>query len=142
MNNYINYDWYRNNSYMNNNQMNNKKSELYNPREGFEKGNMFENLYNQYKNYQPAKLTPTNEREKKLYELSAIGFAAHELNLYLDLHPEDRSMFMLFNDYTRQYNRLVEEYERMYGPLNINTEEMNQSFTWESDKWPWEGRNV
>ena len=141
MNNYVNYDWYRNNSYMNRNQLNDK-SNLFNPKEGFEKGNLFENLYSEYKNYQSFKLNPKNEREKKLYELSAICFAAHELNLYLDLHPEDRSMVMLFNDYTKQYNRLVEEYERMFGPLSINTEEMNKTFTWESDEWPWEVRNV
>ncbi len=114
MNNYINYDWYRNNSYMNNNQINNKKSDLFNPKEGFEKGNMFENLYNQYKNYQPAKLTPTNEREKKLYELSTICFASHELNLYLDLHPEDQSMLTLFNDYQRQITELSKEYEQKF----------------------------
>ena len=51
-------------------------------------------------------------------------------------------MFMLFMDYQKQANRLIEEYERNYGPLNINSEEMNKSFTWESDKWPWEDRNV
>ena len=53
-------------------------------------------------------LNPKDEREKKLYELSAICFAAHELNLYLDLHPEDKSMFMLFNDYTKPLDKIVE----------------------------------
>ena len=107
----------------------------------FKKGNLFRNLYNEYKNYKPAKLIPKDEREKKLYDLSAICFAAHELNLYLDLNPEDQSAFMLFMDYEKQANRLIEEYERLYGPLNINSEEM-KTFTWSSDKWPWEGKNV
>ena len=133
MNNYMNYDWYRANQSMNN---------LFNPKDGFEKGNMFENLFSQYKNYQEEKLKPITEQEKELYELSAISFAAQDLNLYLDTHPDDKSMFMLFKDYTNKLNSLVEEYERKYGPLNINSKEMNTSFTWESDKWPWEGRNV
>ncbi len=133
MNYYINYDWERATGSNNN---------LYNPSEGYQKGNMFKNLYNSYKNYQPVPLKPTNEKEKKCYELSAIAFAAHELNLYLDLHPEDQSMFMLFQDYQRKANRLMEEYEKEYGPLNVSSEEMNQSFTWQSDNWPWEGKNV
>ena len=139
MNNYINYDWYRNDSY-NQNYMNTNM--LYKPQEGYEKGNIFKNLYNQYKNYQPAKLEPKNEKEQKLYELSAICFAVHELNLYLDIHPENESMFMLFNDYQKEANRLTEEYERLYGPLNIDSKEMMIEFTWDSDKWPWEGRYV
>ena len=142
MNNYINYDRFRNNAYMNNYTNNPYENDLFNPQEGFEKGNMFKNLYSQYKDYSPEKLKPKNAQERKLYELSAICFAAHDLNLYLDMHPEDRSMFMLFMDYQKQANRLIEEYERNYGPLNINSEEMNKSFTWESDKWPWEDRNV
>ena len=137
MNNYIDYDFYRNNNY----NPNNNNISLTSPSEGYEKGNLFRNLYNEYKNYKPAKLIPKDEREKKLYDLSAICFAAHELNLYLDLNPEDQSAFMLFMDYEKQANRLIEEYERLYGPLNINSEEM-KTFTWSSDKWPWEGKNV
>ena len=128
-----NYNWYRNHSYSNN---------LMNYQEGFMKGNLFKDLYNPYKSYQPIMLKPTSEKEKFLYELSAVAFAAHELNLYLDLHPEDQSMFMLFTDYQKQANHLMEEYEQKFGPLTINSEEMDQSFNWASTKWPWEGRNV
>lgn len=138
MNNYIEYDWYRNNNYLNNNS---NSMSLDNPQEGFEKGNMFKKLYNQYKDYKPAKLNASGEKEKKLLDISATCFAAHELNLYLDLNPEDQSAFMLFMDYERQANKMIEEYEKMYGPLNVNSDEM-KSFTWATDKWPWEVRNV
>ena len=146
MNNYINYDWLRNhnaNMYSQNYMMPNnaQNNNLFNPNEGFLKGNLFKDLYSPYKNYQPAELTPRNEQEKSLYELSAVAFAAHELNLYLDLHPEDQSMFLLFSDYQEKANRLMEEYERKYGPLTINSEGM-KSFNWASTNWPWEGRNV
>ena len=139
MNNYIEYDWYRNN-YLNN-QYNSNNMSLDNPKDGFEKGNMFKNLYNQYKDYKPAKLIATNDREQKLYDISAMCFAAHELNLYLDLNPDDKSAFMLFMDYEKKTNKMVEEYERMYGPLNVDSKEM-QSFTWSTENWPWEVRNV
>lgn len=135
MNYYENYNWYRMNRNINTNS-------LASPKEGFERGNMFNNMYSEYKGYQPQVLKPSNEQEKKLYELSAYAFAAHEMNLYLDLHPEDKSMFMLFTDYQKRTNRLIEEYEEKYGPLNINSEVMDKSFTWAKDKWPWEVRDV
>ena len=131
MNNYINYDWMRKNN-----------NDLYNVEDAFMKGNLWKEIYNPYKNYQPQTLRPTSEKEKCLYELMATSFASHELNLYLDLHPEDQSMFMLFTDYQRKANRLMEEYEQKFGPLMINSEEMNQSYTWTKSEWPWEGRNV
>lgn len=137
MNNYKYYDYlYRNNMNMNN-------QNLFNPQEGFIKGNMFTNLYSEYKNYQPQKLTPRNEQERMLYELDSIGFAAHELNLYLDLHPEDQSMVTLFNDYRRKLEELTKNYESKYGPLMVNSDEMeNKTFSWINSPWPWEGRNV
>ena len=98
------------------------------------------NLYSPYKNYIPTELTPKNEKESLLWELSTFSFAAHELNLYLDIHPNDQSMFLLFMDYQKKANRLMEEYEQKYGPITINSEEMN-SFDW-INEWPWEGQNV
>ncbi len=141
MNNYFQYEWYRNNEPIKNNNYSMNNIMLDNPKTGFEKGNMFNNLYSQYKNYSPAKIETQNEKEKMLMDISAICFAAHELNLYLDLNPDDQSTFMLFMDYEKKANRMIEEYERMYGPLNINNEDM-KSFTWATDKWPWEVRNV
>ena len=134
MNYYVNNDWY---GYRNQNQ-----PDLLNPQEGYLKGNLFQNLYSSYKDYQPYGLRPKSEKEKLLMELSAYAFSAHELNLYLDLHPENQSMFLLFQDYQKKANRLMEEYESKYGPLNVNSEQMKESFTWEKDQWPWEVSNV
>ena len=141
MNNYIEYDWYRNNNYLNDNKYNSNSMSLDNPQDGFEKGNMFKNLYNEYKGYKPAKLKATNEREQKLYNISAMCFAAHELNLYLDLNPNDQSAFMLYMDYEKKTNEMIEEYEKTYGPLNADSSEM-KSFTWSTNNWPWEVENV
>ena len=135
MNNYKYYDYlYRNN-------MNNQK--LFNPKEGFIKGNMFTNLYSEYKNYNPKELVARSEQEQRLYELDSISFAMHDLNLYLDMHPEDQSMVVLFNDYRRKLEELTKNYESMYGPLTVNSNEMeNKTFSWVNTSWPWEGNNV
>ena len=106
--NYMNYNWYRD---MNRKNTDYNNQKLFNPKEGFIKGNMFSNLYNQYKNYQPVVLNPKNEQQKLLFDLQGICFAAHELNLYLDTHPEDQSMLMLFNDYCEKERKLAKEYE-------------------------------
>ena len=131
MNNYnFNYDWYRKSNIDN---INN----IYNPKEGFEKGNMFPNIYSEYKNYKPLKPKFNNEREKLLYDISTICFATHELNLYLDLNPNDMTIIQLYNDYKNKESQLVEEYERKFGPLTTSAN-MKNPFSWEEDKWPWE----
>ena len=109
---------------------------LYNPLDGYNKGNLFPNLYSQYKNYKP-----DNEREQILLDLSKVAFAAHELNLYLDLNPNDESMLTLFNDYRKEANALMRQYEAKYGPLNIKSDSLEKGpFAWVNNMWPWEDR--
>jgi hypothetical protein len=114
---------------------------LYNPLDGYNKGNLFPNLYSQYKNYKPVELKADNEREQILLDLSKVAFAAHELNLYLDLNPNDESMLTLFNDYRKEANALMRQYEAKYGPLNIKSDSLEKGpFAWVNNMWPWEDR--
>ena len=138
----LNEDWHkslRNNLYDNNN-FNNSMS-LVNPTEGYNRGNMFANLYDQYKNYRPVNLKANNERERLFLELSRNAFSAHEVNLYLDLNPNDTSMIKLFNDYRQKANELSREYELKYGPLCVMNDSLDSNlFSWEKSPWPWEDR--
>lgn len=137
-------DWFRdtgmnmNNNLYRNNMMN---SSLFNPTDAYNNGNLFSNLYNQYKNYKPVVLKASNEQEQLLLDLSRLSFAAHELNLYLDLHPEDESMLTLFNDYRSEANAIIKQYEAKYGPLSISSDSLEKGpFAWEMTSWPWEDR--
>ena len=67
--------------------------------EGYIKGNLFPDLYDQYLNYQPAKLIPNNEQAELLLNVNQTTFAAHELKLYLDIYPNDTNMIQLYNEY-------------------------------------------
>ena len=68
-----------NNYYYPYNWRNTNNVNLFNPKEGFEKGNMFENTYSGYKNYKPQELRPSSEEEKlKLHD--AIHKKKIELN--------------------------------------------------------------
>ena len=133
-NNYLNNNWYRSNDFYRND-----IPKLFNPEVGFNNGNMFSNLYDQYKNYTAETLIPKNDREKLLLDLSRVSFVAHELQLYLDLNPNDNSILTLFNDYEDKCRKLTEEYERRYGTLNTDSNFLNQvPFNWEEGIWPWE----
>ena len=134
---YVNYDWYNmNRMYQPNN------LSLYNPEEAIIRGNLFKDLYKDYKNYKPRKPQLRTEQERKLFEIQSLCFAAHELNLYLDLHPENQSMLILMNDYIIKKDQLVKDYENKYGPLTLNSTENQTSFNWVNNTWPWEGYNV
>lgn len=116
---------------------NNNLSGLYT---GFIRGNMFTNLYDQYKNYQPAAVNPRNEREQYLLDLNQVQFAMHDIHLYLDNFPNDRSMINEFNKNRKLYNEILDKYQQKYGPLNINSDSLNNiPWQWNNEPWPWEG---
>ena len=112
---------------------------LFKPTEGYDVGNLFQNLYDDYKNYKPRKLEGRNEKERAYLDLSRIAFAMHEVNLYLDTHPEDRMMIQLFNDYRKMYVDMEEKYERQYGPITTCSDAMQGNpFSWVEKSFPWE----
>ena len=120
----------------NNSEVNNN---LFNPYEGYLKGNLFKNLYNSYKNIKPLNIPVNNERDELLLNVGQLSFARHELNLLIDNYPNDSKYLNLFNKYRELENNAINNYERRFGPLNITSNDMdNIPFKWESDKWPWE----
>ena len=119
------------------NNTNNNLSGLYT---GFIRGNMFPNLYRQYKNYQPAMINPRNEREQYLLDLDQVQFAMHDIHLYLDNFPNDTSMINEFNRNRETYNEILRDYEAKFGPIVINSNNLNGSpWHWNNEPWPWEG---
>ena len=127
----------------NNNQGNinsnmNQNKNLLEPYEAFIRGNLYNNLYQQYKNYRPARLVPNNEQAELLLNIDQLTFAAHELNLYLDIFPDNQMMIKLFNQYTEMANEAVKKYEEKYGPLTVNTQSNLDTFSWQAYSWPWE----
>lgn len=138
----LNSDYY---NYDNNNynqpvyEKNESKSTLYNPYEGYIRGNMFKDLYNDYKNNKVAPITPTDEKQKMLLMIDAFSFAAHDINLYLDIYPNDLDMITLYNQYMKQANTLQNEYERLYGPLVLTSNANDKNpWAWEKGPWPWD----
>lgn len=112
---------------------------LYDAYEGFIRGNMFPDLYNQYKVTKPFDVEPMNEQAQLLTYVDALSFAAHDINLYLDNFPNDRAMIELYNHYRMEMKRAMKQYENSYGPLFVSSDTTNrQPWSWNSIPWPWE----
>ena len=106
-------------------------------KEGFLRGNMFKDEYMPYKNLTYINIKPKNEREAKLFNVMQYAFAITDLNLYMDLHPEDKNALKLLNSFIKEENKAKEEYISKYGPLLI-TEVSNKDFNWVDGPWSWE----
>lgn len=146
MNNFLNqfYPYSIDNNYPNNyyqnmmkntSNLNTSENEVFN---GFMKGNYFDSLYDPYKNYQPIEPTISTERESLLEELQAYNFVITDLNLYLDVNPNDTTAINLFNNYTNSYKKLTKMFEEKYGPLTIESGNKTNTWQWIQTPWPWE----
>lgn len=96
------------------------------------RGTLFPGLDLPYRgmvNHSDQPLTP-------LQELMALGFAVHELALYLDTH-EDHEAEEMFVKYNKLYSEGMEKYERRCGPLQV-TSSGGDRFDWIDDPWPWD----
>lgn len=147
-------DWYNefNDTFMNGvpnfNNMNNMPNEMLNnmddnnladPKNGFLRGNLFNNLYDPYRNYKYRELKPNNKREELLYNILMHNFALVELQLYLDVNPTDKRMINLYNKYLMDKKKLCDDYERQFGPLTMEGLNMGtNSWNWDNSPWPWE----
>ena len=117
----------------------NRTGNVLSPMDGFLRGNMFQDEYEPYKNLTYFKLNPSNDKERLLYQVMAYSFAINDLNLYLDLHPDNKGMLDLFKKYVKEEKELCNEYVNKYGPLEVN-EVKGQKFDWINSSWPWETR--
>lgn len=136
----INYQNFDNNTFSNNFMMPTTNNELLDPGEALEKGNLFKNLYVPYKNYRPFELKAKTEREKLLNQIRSYGFAMKDLNLYLDVNPNNTSYINLYNEYRKIKEKLWKQYEKTYGPLDLMSESLEKNnWVWNNSPWPWEG---
>ena len=80
-----------------------------------------------------------NEQAKMLTELDALGFAMIDLNLYLDVFPNDNEKINLYNQYRKEKEGLLREYEDKYGPITLNSDSLNSyPWAWNNIPWPWD----
>ena len=106
-------------------------------KEGFLRGNMFKNEYKPYKNLTYVDIRPQSDREAKLFNVMQFSFAINDLNLYLDLHPDDTKVVRLFEELVKEEKQAKKEYMDSYGPLTLNKVK-GDKFDWIESPWPWD----
>lgn len=120
----------------------NKKEDkkIYDLKEALRKGNLFPGIYQQYKNYVPREIKVSTEREKCLLEIQELDFSISDLNLYLDLNPNDKYLYDVFKRYTEECKKKKDYYTKVFGPLTLN--ELTEDYEWSTGVWPWEGSGM
>ena len=119
-----------------------KNESLSNLEVGFEKGNIFKELYEPYKNYQPKNIRPKTEQEEIFLRIEVLAFAMHEINLYLSVYPDDMKMIGKYHELQGEYAHALKHYEAKYMPIECNSEYMTTSpYTWTETPWPWDRRD-
>lgn len=109
---------------------------LYDFYEGFIRGNMFPDLYDGYKINKPFNIIPQSEKENLMAYINAYSFSAHDLNLYLDINPDDQNMLEAFKYFTNEANKYIKEYENKFGTICVN--DSTYPWSWNNSPWPWE----
>lgn len=78
------------------------------------------------------------EKFKLLKKIQSYNFAAYDMLLYLDTHPNDKKAYSLFKDLVENTKKYINEYEKSYGPLSPYSTANFNNFEWLSSPWPWE----
>ena len=105
----------------------------YEPRTAIIRGTLFPGLDLPFMNM----VNNTELPMTPLAELQTLGFALHELALYLDTHRDDKEAFDVFRTFQQMYAKGREKYEKECGPLT-HMSMMENRFCWLNDPWPWE----
>lgn len=112
------------------------KPNLLSSAEGFIHGNLFKDEYKGYKNYQVKTPKAKTEKEAYLFKIMELEFAINDLNLYLDLHPEDKRTYEVMQNYVSELLQYESDYISKYGPLEV-CDVISEDYKW-LDGWPWE----
>ncbi len=141
MYNYINHDAFMIKNEKNDDAISQIKKNLFTPDVGFTNGTIFRTLYEPYKNYQPVKPTSLNEKDRALLAVQMYGAALHDMNLYLDVYPDDKEALKIRKEYYEKYKHAKDEYEDKYSPYCLYSDfSTTKSFGFSTENFPWNRR--
>ena len=79
-----------------------------------------------------------SQQQEMLLEVQKLQFAALDIALYLDTHPNDPVALYRHKMYTDQLKQVKEAYEMQYGPMTIFGHEYGDNWRYINSPWPWE----
>ena len=78
------------------------------------------------------------DRKELQWQMTAEQFAAFDVQLYLDTHPNDTMALQLLNKYQGNHEELKKQFEMLYGPISSHNTSMSDRWMWIDNPWPWE----
>lgn len=80
-----------------------------------------------------------DKRLSILKRIQELEFAAIDLNLYLDTHPQDQAAHRDYHAVREKLLTAVKQYEEIYGPLTVyGSTPSHYQWLWVEGPWPWE----
>ena len=110
----------------------------YEARQGLIRGTLYPGLDLPFMGMSNTEEKPVTPRT----ELQALGFALHELALYLDTHRDDKEALDLYRQYQKIYHNCMMEYSQNHGPMSHGMPNDQEGYAWLDDPWPWEYGNM
>jgi len=83
-------------------------------------------------------MSDKNERSKLLRRLQAAQFAAWEVHLFLDTHPNDTMAIECYKKYSERAKELLAEYNKRFGPITADKSDRENRWEWVENPWPWD----
>lgn len=77
-------------------------------------------------------------QEMMMKKVCETSFAATDIQLFLDTHPESRAAKEAFNQALKRRCEAVCAYEAYFGPLTVDSEVRRFEYGWLDMPWPWE----
>ena len=62
------------------------------------------------------------------------GLLVHDINLHLDIYPNDKDVYRIYKKYNDEYIKLCQEYQDKYAPLIVENAKYDNHFTWVCEK--------
>ena len=73
-----------------------------------------------------------------LLRIQELDFIINDLNLYLDVYPNDMKCYEIFKKYCLELESLKKKYEEKYQVLELINDTKGK-YTWIDEPWPWDG---
>lgn len=82
----------------------------------------------------------TQEQKNLLNHINAVSFAAYDVMLFLDTHPDNMEAKDYYCQLMEEREKAMSEYQTKYEPLVAagTCACPNSNWTWATTPWPWE----
>ncbi len=81
-----------------------------------------------------------NMNQKQLMNyINVVGLALDDVTLFLDTHPNNPEALAFYNSCKEKRTQAVNDYSRLYGPLNRYNVNCGNEWQWNQGPWPWQG---